>query len=388
VRKIILKASAWEYDPGKQLGPSGGFGAVFAGLSQCGEEVAVKKLHLSSAATGRRELIITEELADKKLYNVIPFYDSGIDAETNEYFIVMAMADKSLQDVINSGPILEVDAISILTEIAFGLQEVGDIVHRDLKPGNVLFHLGKWKLADFGIARFVENATSVNTLKGCLSPPYAAPEQWRLERATKATDVYAFGCIAYALLTGQPPFMSGDIRSHHLYDAPAKLPASTRMQQLISLCLGKTQPVRPSIESIIKQLRIISSSTVSHAGIAAAGAAIATEVAKNEAELSRKETEEDERKHLASDAINSLDFIIETMFETIERDAQISQRASKREMKLGSGTLKIEIPFRFFPKETFQTSRKNIICGALITIEQTAPYYRGRIVDPVFRTIV
>ena len=141
MRKRILKASAWEYDPGKQLGPSGGFGAVFAGLSQCGEEVAVKKLHLSSAATGRRELIITEELADKKLYNVIPFYDSGIDAETNEYFIVMAMADKSLQDVINSGPILEVDAISILTEIAFGLQEVGDIVHRDLKPGMFCFTL-------------------------------------------------------------------------------------------------------------------------------------------------------------------------------------------------------------------------------------------------------
>lgn len=50
------------------------------------------------------------------------------------------------------------------------LSELPDIVHRDLKPQNVLFHSGRWKVADFGIARFVEETTSVRTLKDCLSP--------------------------------------------------------------------------------------------------------------------------------------------------------------------------------------------------------------------------
>jgi len=74
----------------------------------------------------------------------------------------------------------------------------------DLKPDNILYHDGKWKIADFGIARFVEEATASNTLKEFLSPWYAAPEQWRLERATHGTDVYALGCIAFCLLTGKP----------------------------------------------------------------------------------------------------------------------------------------------------------------------------------------
>lgn len=375
---IRLNTNVWEYDPSVPLGPPGGFGAVFLGRSENGDEVAVKKLHLSSASTGNRELVITEELAGKQLSYVIPFYDSGIDADTTEYFIVMAKAEKSLQDAVNTGAMLEADAVGILHEIALGLREVGDIVHRDLKPGNVLFHQEKWKLADFGIARFIENSTSLSTLKDCLSPLYAAPEQWRLERATKATDVYAFGCVAFALLTGQPPFTSGDLRQRHLHEDPARLPASTRMQQLVSLCMRKNPNARPSIESVIRQLESISSSMASHSGISAAGAAIAVDAAKKEAEHSRKQTEEEARRELASEAIKSLDFILETMFEAIERDAQVAKRIAQRSIELGTGKLKIEIPFPLLPKDAFPYSKKNIICGALISIEQTAPYYRGR----------
>jgi serine/threonine-protein kinase len=47
-------------------------------------------------------------------------------------------------------------------QIAEEIKEVAGIVHRDLKPGNMLFHDGAWKITDFGIARFVEDATSAN----------------------------------------------------------------------------------------------------------------------------------------------------------------------------------------------------------------------------------
>lgn len=379
MKQIKLCNGVWEYEPSVALGPPGGFGTVFLGRSEKGEEVAVKKLHISAASAGNRELVITEELSNRNFEHVIPFYDSGIDADTIEYFVIMAKAQRSLQQLIDSGPVSEVDAIEILNDIAHGLHEVGDIVHRDLKPGNVLFHQNRWKLADFGIARFVENSTSINTLKDCLSPLYAAPEQWRLERASKATDVYAFGCIAFALITGQPPFTSGDLRESHLHVDPPRVTASTHMQQLISLCLRKNKNARPSINSIINQLKSLNSSASPHDGIAAAGAAIAVEVAKKESEHLRTQTEEEERRELAKEAIKSLDFILETMFEGIMRDAQVAKRISKREIELGNGKLKVEIPFPMLSKDAFSYSKKNIICGALISIEQqNSQYYRGR----------
>ncbi|MGO9613136.1 MAG: serine/threonine-protein kinase [Dissulfurispiraceae bacterium] len=379
MKHIKLRNVVWEYDPSILLGPPGGFGTVFLGHSEKGEEVAVKKLNISAASIGHRELAIAEELAGRNLSHVIPFYDSGIDADTSEYFVIMAKAQRSLQQVIESGAISEADAIKVLTDIALGLHEVGGIVHRDLKPGNVLYHQDKWKLADFGIARFVEDSTSINTLKECLSPLYASPEQWRLERATKATDVYAFGCIAFALLSGQPPFTSGDLRKRHLHEDPQRLSASSGMQQLVSLCLRKSQNARPSIDSIIRQLASLNSATVSHSGIAAAGAALAVEAAKKESERSLKHTEEEARTELARDAIKSLDSILKTMFEAIEHDAQMARRISQRGIELGSGRLQVEIPFPLLSKDAFSESRKNIICGALISIEQqNSRYYRGR----------
>lgn len=172
MREIKLNKDLWVFDPNYPLGTPGGFGAVFLGYDNKKLEVAVKKLHISSNSTGNRELVVSEELSGKSFNNIIPFYDSGIDADSGEYFVVMARAEKSLQDLLNTGSLSEQETISILMHIANGLKEVGDIVHRDLKPGNVLFHNGQWKLADFGIARFIEDSTSLITLKDCLSPLY------------------------------------------------------------------------------------------------------------------------------------------------------------------------------------------------------------------------
>lgn len=84
----------------------------------------------------------------------------------------------------------------------------------------MLLHDGKWKIADFGIARFVEDATSAHTVREFLSPQYAAPEQWIGERATQATDVYALCCVAYTLLTGEPPFPGPDYQRQHTSESP------------------------------------------------------------------------------------------------------------------------------------------------------------------------
>lgn len=375
---IKLRNGQWYYDSNATLGPPGGFGAVYVGTDSAGNEVAVKKLHLSTASAGHRELVIAEELEGKNLSYVIPIYDSGIDADSGQYFVVMAKAEKSLQDDLNSGPFDEGDAVHVLNQIANGIAEIKDFVHRDLKPGNILFHEGIWKLTDFGIARFVEKATSANTLKDCLSPYYAAPEQWRLERATNATDIYAFGCIAYALLEGDPPFTSGDVRTRHLHEDPQSPTASPKMKQLVSLCLRKNPQARPVIASVQRQLNIIGSKPKSPSPIAAAGAAIALEQAKNEAEAARVRTDHEMRSELARDALKSLDFILEMMFQAILDDAPVSRKASKRSIELGSGKLIVEVPFALIPADAFPNSKKNIVCGALIRVEQTQPHYPGR----------
>ena len=201
--------------------------------------MAVKRLHLAASEAAHRELTIAEDLADRELRHVMPVLDAGQDSESEGYFVVMPVAERSLQDRLHTqGPMAEADAVEVLSQIASGLEQVKHLVHRDLKPGNVLFMDGHWCIADLGIARFVEESTSARTLKDCLSPQYASPEQWRFERATSATDIYALGCIGHALLTGAPPFTGGraELQDKHLNAAPSDPPAcSPQMRTLLSI---------------------------------------------------------------------------------------------------------------------------------------------------------
>jgi eukaryotic-like serine/threonine-protein kinase len=188
VTTIKLPKGEWEYDLQAPLGKPGGFGQVFVGRGNGYDRVAVKRLHLKANDAAHRELEIANELAQFTLEHVIPVLDAGQDALSDYYFVVMPCAEKSLQDEFKAvGKFNEADAVRILQDIAAGLVEARKFVHRDLKPLNILFHDGRWKIADFGIARFVEESTSLQTLKECLSPPYAAPEQFKLEHATSAT---------------------------------------------------------------------------------------------------------------------------------------------------------------------------------------------------------
>ena len=208
----------------------------------------------------------------------------------------MPRADRNLQDEIDQGRTFDsIKAAQVMFQIATGLAQVPSIVHRDLKPANVLLHEGKWKVADFGIARFVEESTSLATLKGCLSPPYAAPEQWREERASRSTDIYALGCIAYSLLTGQPPFPgqnSEDLREQHLSTSPPALtsPVDPRLRTLTSSMLRKVAEARPSLDRVRRVLQLVSSrSGEEHPGagfqaLAEAGADVAHREAAEERE--------------------------------------------------------------------------------------------------------
>ena len=116
---IRLNKRSWQYDSSQQVGPSGGFGSVFVGLSSNGERVAVKRLHLDAVDAAHRELDLAEELMKHEFMNVMPVLDFGLDAESDAYFIVMPLAERSLQEELRRrGPISEPECIEILIQPA------------------------------------------------------------------------------------------------------------------------------------------------------------------------------------------------------------------------------------------------------------------------------
>src|SRR5271165_3892377 len=259
---IRLEKGQWQFDENATLGPPGGFGEVFHGSGADGA-VAIKRLKITAGAAAFRELKIGEVLGARELGHVVPVLDCGQDADSERYFLVMPVCEESLQERIRkaAAPFAIPNLCNITLDILAGLIEVGDIVHRDLKPGNVLLLDRRWRLADFGIAKFVEDSTSLETLRRSLTPQYGAPEQWRGERPTHATDVYALGCIVYEMATGKPIFYgSPDLREAHLHTPAPELPnENRRLVAFTSQMLRKAPEARPSLGRCLDVFKNIAS---------------------------------------------------------------------------------------------------------------------------------
>jgi tRNA A-37 threonylcarbamoyl transferase component Bud32 len=161
-------------------------------------------------------------------------------------FIVMELLDGSdlaaLLDQAKTGlPLDQVMALGVQAAQALQAAHEGHIIHRDLKPAN-LFVLanGQLKVCDFGIAVAADAADSIAAGSYILgTPAYMSPEQCDGEPADQRSDLYALGCVLYAMLTGHPPFPLGPpltIMSQHRKKPPPAL-ASVRRQVPVELDL-------------------------------------------------------------------------------------------------------------------------------------------------------
>lgn len=389
MKTIKLPGGVYEYDPDRPLGKRGGFGQVFAGKSLGGNDIAVKKLHLKAADAAHRELRIADELRGRTFDHVVPFVDAGADAETSDYFVVMPKAEGNLQNLVElGGSQPPAKTAEILLQIVVGLIDVGELVHRDLKPDNILLHDGVWKIADFGISRFVDEATSANTLKGYLSKYYAAPEQWRLERATHATDVYALGCIAFCLLTGKPPFMQDPSVQHQSAPAPDFVCAEPRLKTLVNMCLRKVDATRPSLTRMREVLAEIvkSPQPTTDDGAFGALASIAAGISKKEQESQAlRESEAAKRRArtvLAHGAFEILDGNIERLWGKVHAKAPNAVRVARGRMgglqcKLGEGQLVVGLSLSaVVDAGSFPNSGWDVVAYSKIEVIQSQPGYR------------
>jgi eukaryotic-like serine/threonine-protein kinase len=198
---------------------SGGMSNVYRATDRILERtVAVKVLaeHLSDddrfVARFRREALAVAKLIHP---NIVQVYDTGVDAD--RHFIVMEYVEgkSGAQILQRQGPLEHKVAAEVGLQACAGLDYAhrSGIIHRDVKPGNLMIDGGPVgggemtvKLADFGIARAIEQTriTQVGSVVGTAA--YLAPEQVRGEEATPATDVYALGVVTYQLLTGRLPY--------------------------------------------------------------------------------------------------------------------------------------------------------------------------------------
>jgi eukaryotic-like serine/threonine-protein kinase len=296
----------------------GGFGQVYSATSD-GED-AVAKL-VPKAPGADRELLFVN-LSDVR--NIVPIIDSG---EHEGYWVlIMPRAEMSLRIYLDTagGSLALPDAAEALKDICDALTDLtGKVVHRDLKPENVLRLNGHWCLADFGISRYAEATTAPDTQKFALSPPYAAPERWRSERATSAADVYAVGVMAYEMITGGRPFPGPSLeqfREQHLHQDPPDLKGvPVALSALIDECLYKAPGARPGAANIRTRLDRVAQQSQS-AGLARLQEANRSQV-RRQGDASRQQsearTEAERRSALANAAQRSFSRISSALRETI-----------------------------------------------------------------------
>lgn len=382
---IRLPAGQWSYDPVQPLGRPGGHAEVFLGSSADGNEIAVKRMKFDADVSARREIALAKELFGKRLINVLVPLDAGEDADRGGYYIVMPRASHSLADHVRAhGAQSTADTIAILSAIASGLQELPHLVHRDLKPENILWYSDRWCISDFGVAKLVSDATSEDTLFNALTAAYAAPEQWRFERATSASDLYALGCIAHFLVSTAPPFPTGtvdELRQRHLEAEPPPLSSeSPQLRQLVSMLLRKLPDSRPSIQRTIALLASAQSATVSapSAGVSRLSEVFAREEAakaKAAAEKARKDAMNAQRHALALAGRQILADLVDSLFRKVESAGAGATRNHPHDLhwslSIPGARLRVEIESVFYdPDEAFSQSHWDVVCGAHISVEQ------------------
>ena len=259
--------------PGSRIGPydvtaplgEGGMGVVFRGRdSRLQRDVALKLLPDNFASDPDRLSRFQREaqvLASLNHANIAQIY--GLEQVNGSTCIVMELVEgQTLAERLKNGPLSYDEVLDICRQVADALSTAHErgIVHRDLKPANIkLTPNGTVKVLDFGLAKAIGSKGSdaslasmptlaTGSIVGSIvgTPGYMSPEQARGKEVDARTDIWAFGCIVYEMLTARQAFDGETVTDvvakivtspPDLDILPKGTPASMRM--LLSATLNK-----------------------------------------------------------------------------------------------------------------------------------------------------
>jgi eukaryotic-like serine/threonine-protein kinase len=260
-------------------------GEVYRALdTRLNRAVAIKTLpeHLSNDPD-RRERFDREARIVSSLNHphICTLHDVGM--QDNIHYLVMEHIDgETLQQRLERGPLPLARALEYSIQIVDALDKAHrrGITHRDLKPGNVMLTKSGVKLLDFGLATRQTPAaalafddlahdgsrglTAEGTIMGTLQ--YISPEQLEGKAADGRADIFAFGTVAYEMITGRPAFQAANqaqLVGAILKDDPQPIVdlvpgVSSRLDQTLSRCLAKDPDDRwQSSSDLLFELRAI-----------------------------------------------------------------------------------------------------------------------------------
>ncbi|KAJ0454368.1 putative protein kinase RLK-Pelle-DLSV family [Helianthus annuus] len=285
----IIKAATNDFSENNKLG-QGGFGLVYKGKLQDGQEIAVKRLSRDSGQGEqefKNEVLLLARLQHRNLVRLLGFSLEGSERLLMYEFVQNASLDKFIFDPTKRVVLDWERRYKILGGVAKGLLYLHEdsrlkIIHRDLKASNILLDSQMIpKIADFGMARlFTPEETQANTSRIVGTYGYMAPEYAMHGQFSVKSDVFSFGVLVLEIVTGQKnhTFQNGvvieDLLSHAwkswrdgtasslidpvLRDGSNSLRDMIRCIHIGLLCVQEDLNERPTMASVVLMLGSLS----------------------------------------------------------------------------------------------------------------------------------
>jgi tRNA A-37 threonylcarbamoyl transferase component Bud32 len=200
--------------------------------------------------------------------HTVALYDFGVTEDNTLFFVMELLEGMDLETLVRQhGPVPAPRAVYILRQVCESLHEAhaAGMVHRDIKPANI--HVGEVglqhdfvKVLDFGLVKSSAQGSGVDSLATAAgltpgTPAYMAPETASGQPVDFRSDLYALGCVAYYLLTGQLVFEAAthvQMILKHLQETPVPpslrtgLPVPPALERVVLACLEKQPGDRPA----------------------------------------------------------------------------------------------------------------------------------------------
>jgi len=280
---------------------AGGMGEVYRAIdTRLGRTVAIKVLWPKLASDPEQRARFEREARAVSSLNhshICALYDVGT-AEGTQFLVLEYLEGETLAARIARGPLPRDQALRFGIEICDALDRAHrqGLTHRDLKPANVMLTSSGTKLLDFGLAKpttvitdapgeaatRVGPVTTQGTILGTIE--YMAPEQVEGRDADARSDIWAFGCLLFEMLTGARPFqgttpasiVAAVLEREPSMSSAARASLPPRLQEIIGTCLQKQPDDRwQSARDLARELSRCAAAPAETAVVALAAGAVA-----------------------------------------------------------------------------------------------------------------